>query len=370
MDSSRTYTSWIEIDLGAIEHNIKRITEIAGVKLMAIVKANAYGHGIIPVAQSAIRSGVTWLGVGRAEEACELRKNGIDCGILLLGFTPFEQLEQAVVNDISLALWSSEQAKMVSAIARTLGKNAKVHLKVDTGMSRIGIQPEEVVPFSEMLVKTEGINLEGLFTHFARAEESDTTFTVKQEDEFEQVLSGLNSIGIYPPLIHAANSAAGLTRPRNRSNLVRAGIAMYGLNPSPDCRLPEDFKPALSWKTVLSQVKVLPAGRGLSYGHVYITKKSERIGTIPVGYADGLRRTLNNRVIIGGYQVPVVGRVCMDQSLVLLEQVLSAQMGDEVVLIGSQGKASLSAEDLAGYWGTINYEVVCALGSRVPRVYI
>jgi alanine racemase len=365
-----TYSSWLEIDLGAIAHNTRRILEISGVQVMAVVKANGYGHGAIPVARAALKAGATWCGVGRIEEAIELRKNGIDCPILLMGFTPLDQFELAITNNVSLTVWSPEQVERASATAQKLGLTTKVHLKVDTGMGRLGIQPSEVVTFSETLINTPGINFEGIFTHFARAEELGATLTTNQEREFDQVLSALISTGISPTYMHSANSAAGLTRPGNRSNIVRVGIAIYGLNPSSQCHLPSDFRPALCWKSVLSQVKILPAGRGLSYGHAYITKKNERIGTIPVGYADGFRRTLNNQVIIGGCKVPIVGRVCMDQSLVQLDMVSSAKMGDEVVLIGNQGDARLPAEEIAGYWGTINYEVVCGIGSRIPRQYV
>ena len=365
-----TYSSWLEIDLGAIAHNTRRILEISGVQVMAVVKANGYGHGAIPVARAALKAGATWCGVGRIEEAIELRKNGIDCPILLMGFTPLDQFELAITNNVSLTVWSPEQVERASATAQKLGLTTKVHLKVDTGMGRLGIQPSEVVTFSETLINTPEINFEGIFTHFARAEELGATLTTNQEREFDQVLSALISTGISPTYMHSANSAAGLTRPGNRSNIVRVGIAIYGLNPSSQCHLPSDFRPALCWKSVLSQVKILPAGRGLSYGHAYITKKNERIGTIPVGYADGFRRTLNNQVIIGGCKVPIVGRVCMDQSLVQLDMVSSAKMGDEVVLIGNQGDARLPAEEIAGYWGTINYEVVCGIGSRIPRQYV
>ena len=370
MIPNNTYSSWLEIDLNAIEHNTKRMLAISGVDVMAVVKANGYGHGAVPVARASLKAGASWCGVGRIEEAIELRKNGINSPILLMGFTPFEQFELAITNNVSLTLWDIDQLKYASVKAQKLGQTAKIHLKVDTGMGRLGIRTEEVIPLSENLVKMPGIYYEGIFTHFARAEEQDSTFTVKQEQEFDRIITSLIEKGISPPIIHSANSAAGLTRPSYRTNLVRAGIAIYGLNPSPDCRLPADFRPALNWKSVLSQVKVLPAGHGLSYGHTYVTKKNEKIGTIPVGYADGFRRTHNNQVVIRGCKVPVVGSVCMDQSLVQLDQVPEAKVGDEVVLIGSQGEASITAEELARYWGTINYEVICGLGSRMPRLYI
>lgn len=370
MIPNNTYSSWLEIDLNAIEHNTKRMLEISGVEVMVVVKANGYGHGAVPVARASLKAGASWCGVGRIEEAIELRKNGINSPILLMGFAPFEQFELAITNNVSLTLWDIDQVKYASAKAQKLGKTAKIHLKVDTGMGRLGVRPEEVIPLFDILVKLPGIYYEGVFTHFARAEEQDSRFTVRQEHEFDHLITSLIEKGICPTIIHSANTAAGLTRPSHRTNLVRTGIAIYGLNPSPDCRLPADFRPALNWKSVLSQVKILPAGHGLSYGHTYVTKKDEKIGTIPVGYADGFRRTHNNQVVIRGFKVPVVGSVCMDQSLVQLDQVPEAKMGDEVVLIGRQGEASITAEELARYWGTINYEVICGLGSRMPRLYI
>ncbi len=214
-----------------------------------------------------------------------------------------------------------------------------------------------------------GISFEGVFTHFATADEANPTTSDAQEKRFRQAVEALDLNGLRPPIVHAANSAAGLTRPSAYFNLIRAGIAIYGLHPSSQCLLPTEFKPALQWKSVLSQVKTLPPGQGVSYGHIYTTRAIERIGTVPVGYADGFRRTSGNQVLVGGVKVPVVGRICMDQIMVQLDQVPHAAAGDEVVLIGSQGNERLSAEMLANTWDTINYEVTCGLAARVPRFY-
>jgi alanine racemase len=236
-------------------------------------------------------------------------------------------------------------------------------------MSRLGVSPEGVVDMARRMADTPGVIFEGMFTHFARADELEPGPTDEQEVVFQQVLEQLEDVGLRPPLVHAANSATTLTRPNDHFDMVRAGIAIYGLHPSHECSVPEEFQPALTWKTQLSQVKLLPPGRGLSYGHIYTTSRNELIGTLPVGYADGFRRTTGNQALVGGRRVPVVGRVCMDQCLVQLDAVPDARPGDEVVLIGSQGEESISAEEVADRWGTINYEVTCGIGARVPRLY-
>jgi alanine racemase len=287
----------------------------------------------------------------------------------LLGYTPPERLDDALTSRVSLTVWNAEQIEQASQAANRTGRTARLHLKVDTGMSRLGVQAGDAPALAQRLVSTPDVILEGLFTHFAKADESDPATTQSQESLFQNVLHSLESSGIQPELVHAANSAASLTRPSAHFDMVRAGIAIYGLHPSEECPLPETFRPALSWKSVLSMVKVLPPGRGLSYGHEYFTQKNERIGTIPVGYADGFRRTPGNQVLVGGQLAPIVGRVCMDQVLVQLDGVPQAREGDPVVLIGEQDGERISAEQVAKTWGTINYEVVCGIGPRVPRIY-
>lgn len=363
------YSTWIEIDLSVIEKNVNLIKNQVGVKLMAVVKADAYGHGMIPVARAALQGGANWLGVARIEEAIKLREANFDCSILVLGYSPPEKVSTAIDREISLTLWNLEQLRMISSNVNGVGKKAKVHLKVDTGMSRLGVEPNEALNLAEEISNNEDVVLEGIFTHFARADEEDPSETENQSRKFRNVLNSLTTAGINPQLVHAANSAAALSNSSTTFNLVRPGIAIYGLEPSNNWRLPDDFQPALMWKAVLSQVKNLPPGRGVSYGHEYITQDNEWIGTIPVGYADGLRRIKGNQVLVGGKRVPVVGRVCMDQICVQLDEVPEAREGDEVVIMGVQGEAEITAEQVAELWGTINYEVVCGLGSRVPRIY-
>lgn len=370
MENKDAYATWVEIDLSAIENNVRFIVQETGVQVMAVVKANGYGHGAVQAAQAALRGGATWLAVARIEEALELRQEGLKAPILLLGYTPPACMGEAILNDLSLTVWSAEQVQAAAIHANRANKPASLHLKVDTGMSRIGVQPEAARHLAEQIATSDGVTLEGIFTHFARADEADRATTDEQERLFIKALAELDSAGLRPPLVHCANSAASLTRPSAIFDLVRLGIAMYGLHPSRECPLPDSFRPALSWKTVLSQVKALPPGRGVSYGHEYTTRAEERIGTIPVGYADGLRRGAPNQALAAGVKVPVVGRVCMDQVMLQLDKVPEAKAGDEVVLIGEQGGERISAEEVAERWGTINYEVVCGIGRRVPRVYI
>lgn len=363
------YSTWASIDTDAIKNNVRFIKNHTGTQVMAIVKANAYGHGAIPVARAALEGGATWLGVARFSEALELRQAKIGCPILLLGYTPKEHLEKMIKNQVSMTVWEPGQILLLSSAAERAGQAARIHVNVDTGMSRIGVQTSEVMAVARVADNTPGIEFEGLYSHFARADEKDPVSADLQWERFQRVIGELKEEGILPPVLHHANSAASLTRGETALSLVRFGIAMYGLHPSPECPLPEAFQPALSWKSVLSQVKVLPPGRGVSYGHEYVTRGDERIGTIPVGYADGFRRLKGNQVLVGGKRASIIGRVTMDQVMVQLDGVPDAKAGDEVVLIGRQGDERITAEDVAEIWGTINYEVTCAIGPRVPRLY-
>jgi alanine racemase len=336
---------------------------------MAVVKANGYGHGAIPVAEAALRGGAAWCGVARAEEAIELRRGGLGCPILLLGRAQAEALPELIAAGVSLTVWSREQVDEIAATARGLGRRARLHLKVDTGMSRLGLAPAETLELARAVAATGGVTQEGVFTHFACADDPNSAVTGDQERQLRELAAAMTAAGLRPGLMHAANSAATLTRPSSRLDLVRVGIALYGLEPAPTCSLPSDLRPALGWRSVLTQVKSLPPGRGVSYSHAYTTSGRERIGTVAVGYGDGLRRIDGNVVLVGGRRVPVVGRVCMDQVLVRLDEVPKAREGDEVVLIGSQAAERLRAEELAQIWGTISYEVVCGITARVPRIY-
>jgi alanine racemase len=368
-DPRNLYSTWVEVDLRVIEANSRRLTALTKAAVMAVVKANAYGHGAIPVAQAAARGGASWLGVARAEEALDLRSAGIGLPILVLGPAPIERLAALIAAGVSLTVSDEDQIDAAARAARDQQATATVQLKLDSGMNRLGAAPEAAVSLARRIREHPSLSFEGVFTHFARADEGVPAPVKRQRELFEHALSALSSAGVRPPLIHAANSAATLGWPGTHYDLVRVGIALYGLRPSPAAPLPAGLQPALEWKTQLTRIRSVPPGEGISYGHDYVTRTTERIGTVPVGYADGLRRVAGNQLLVGGVQVPVVGRVCMDFCMVQLDRVPGAKEGDEAVIIGSQGESRLSAEQVADRWGTINYEVTCGIGARVPRVY-
>ena len=370
MGSVQLHSNWAEIDLSAISDNVRFFCAHTDARVMAVVKANAYGHGAVPVAQTALKAGASWCGVAQAEEALELRRAGLECPILLLGFAPEAGLAELISLGVSLCVWESSQLEKIAAAANEIGNTARLHLKIDTGMGRLGAKPEDALALARRLEVTEYLQFEGLLTHFARADERNLGPTVEQELCFDDVRNALKASGLQADLVHAANSAATLVRPESHLDMVRVGIAMYGLDPSADCPCPEGLRPVLTWKAQLAHVKTVPKGSGLSYGHQYVTSGDEIIGTVTAGYADDYRRLGKKVVLVGGERVAVLGRVCMDQFLVRLDGVPNVMVGDEVVLLGDQGQERLSAEELAERWGTINYEVVCGIGARVPRICI
>jgi len=369
MASEPQHETWVQVDLAAIENNVRVATRGTRARIMAVLKANAYGHGAVPVARAALGAGAAWCGVARLDEALELRRAGLDCPILVLGPVPAGRLQQAVSEGISLTVFTQDHVEAAAAAGRAAGTEARLHLKVDTGMARLGLDPQEAAPLARTIQAATGARLEGMSTHFARADEEDTEPTAHQLAQFDELLQAMDSVGLRPAWVHAANSAATATRSGAHFDLVRLGVAVYGLHPSAVCKLPDSYRPALSWKTRLVQVRRLPPDRGVSYGHVYRTQAEERVGTALVGYADGFRREPGNLALVGGRRVPVIGRVCMDMCVLQLDQVPEARPGDEVVLIGSQAQESIRAEEVAERWGTINYEVTCGIGARVPRVY-
>jgi Alr-MurF fusion protein len=367
--------TWVEIDLNAIASNTRHIKSLVGpqVRVLAALKADAYGHGAIKVARTVLHNGASMLGVATLSEASPLREADITAPILVFGYTPLWQMREAIRLDATVTLYSLEAAQELSRAAQDLGKTAKVHIKVDTGMGRLGIRHEqsgEIVTLVRAIQTLPGLELQGIYTHFAQADAADRTYSDLQLARFQSVIALLEELGLRPPIVHAANSAAILTMPEAHFDMVRPGIAIYGLHPSPDVPLSESFRPALSFKTQVSQVKWLPAGEGISYGSTYITTRPTRIAALPVGYADGFRRSPRNwgSVLIHGQQAPILGRVCMDQCMIDVTHIPQARSGDEVVLIGRQGDATLSAEQVAERLGTINYEVVSEILARVPRV--
>jgi Alr-MurF fusion protein len=370
--------TWVEIDLSAIANNTRRIAEIIGpqVRILASLKADAYGHGALKVAHTVLHNGASMLGVATVSEAMPLRQEGLRAPILVFGYTPLWQMREAAHLDLTVTLYTLEAAQALSRAAASLGKTVKAHVKVDTGMGRLGMRAEEtqeVVQLVEAILGLPGLELEGIFTHFATADSGDEAHkahTRMQLERFQGVLRALRAKGLRPPLIHAANSAALLSLPESRFDMVRPGIALYGLDPSENVRLPEGFRPALSFKTQVALVKSVPAGECISYGCAYTTERPMTIATLPVGYADGFRRGPANwgSVLIHGQEAPLLGRVCMDQCMVDVSHIPQVRVGDEVVLIGRQGQASLTAEQVAKRLGTIHYEVVSEILARVPRV--
>jgi len=367
--------TWVEINLRAIANNTRKVKEIVGphVDILVSLKADAYGHGAMKVARTVLHNGASMLGVATVSEATPLREAGITAPILVFGYIPLWQMREAARLGVTATLYAIEAAQALSRAALALQKTMKVHIKVDTGMSRLGIRYEQIDEISALVREVNrlpGLELEGLYTHFANADASDQSYTLKQLNRFQQVLEQLEKQGLCPPIVHACNSAATISLPAAYYNMVRVGVAVYGLDPSADVRLPVGFRAALSFKTQVAQVKIVPAGEGISYGCTYITKQPTRIAILPVGYADGFRRAPKNwgSVLIHGQEAPILGRVCMDQCMIDVTHIPQTRIGDEVVLIGRQGNAELTAETVAERLGTINYEVVSEILARVPRV--
>jgi len=364
--------TWMEVDLEAVAYNVRQIKEIVGpdVEVLAVLKADAYGHGALTVARTALNNGASFCGVASVNEGVKLRASGVDAPILVLGYTPAWLAKEALLHNITLTLYDADVARAFSRAATDLRRTARVHIKVDTGMGRLGLLPDQVVPFVKEIRDLPGLDLEGIFTHFSVADAEDLEYTHWQLARFRQVLDRLTEIGVTFRYVHCANSAALLRLPEARFNMVRLGLAMYGLQPSPHVPLPPGFRPALTWKTSIAQVKTLPPGSYVSYGNTYRTEKEETIAVIPVGYADGFRRapTRWQAVLVRGQRAPIVGRVCMDQTMINVSHIPNVRVGDEVVLIGHQGDDEITAEEVAEWLGTINYEVVSEILARVPRV--
>lgn len=369
MDQS-IYINWAEVNLSKLQNNIKRIQEIIKRPMMAVVKANAYGHGLVEIAQAAREIGIDWFGVARLEEALQLRKAGINGNILVFGYTNPEAVPLAQSERLHLSVYDRSIVQQYAAKASQRDDALLVHLKIDSGMGRLGIFPEEGLEFMRWLKEAPGLKVAGIFTHFARADEPQEPATLDQIKRFDRLVTILENASLRPPLVHASNSGATLAFPEAKYDLLRPGILMYGLSPSSQVTLPEGISPILEWKTRLTSIKTLPAGHGISYGHEYVTRGKEKVGALAVGYADGYRRTSGNWVLSGGQRVPVVGRVCMDQTMVKLNERTNSRIGAEVVLLGSQGDETICAEEIANRWGTINYEVVAGIASRVNRIYI
>jgi alanine racemase len=358
------------VDLDAIRHNV-RLLRRDGAAFMAVVKANGYGHGAIPVASAALDAGAAWFGVALVEEGVALREAGLDAPILVLAEFPPGSEEDALAARLTPTVYTAQAVRRLSAAATAVGDvRPGVHVKVDTGMHRVGAHPADVPALCRAMLEA-GLRVEGLWTHLAKSEELDDPFTTLQLGRFGAVVNVLASAGVRVPTLHAANSAAAIARPETRFDVVRVGIAMYGVAPGGGVADVPGLRPAMSWRSAVSFVKRVTAGERLSYGLRYRLDRDATVATVPVGYADGYSRLLSNRadVLIRGRPHRVAGAVTMDQILVDCgdEQVES---GDEVVLIGRQGDQSILASELSELMGTIPYEVVCGVSERVPREYV
>lgn len=368
-----------EISLDALGRNIGAFREhlAAGTKVLASVKANAYGHGAVEVARRAISAGADYLGVAFLDEALQLRASGITAPILVLGFTPPEGIPLAREQEITLTLYRNEMLDHVAHLPIT-DKKLKAHVKIDSGMGRLGLLPgKEAERFLERAMTLPQLIIEGLYTHYARADEIDKAYTLLQVQKFGTVVDYVRQAGLPISLIHSGNSAAGIDLPEHVGGMLRLGISMYGLYPSAEVNSQiVQLEPVLTLKTKVVHVKSLGAGEGISYGSRYITQGNESIGTLPIGYADGFSRMLSGKAeaLIRGRRVPVLGTICMDQCMIRLDNAEmggqpKVEPGEEVVLIGRQGDAYISVEEVAAKLGTINYEVTCMLAARIPRLY-
>jgi alanine racemase len=366
---------WAEVNLEVIAKNMQAIRSLVpgATQIMAVVKANAYGHGVIPVTKACLENGADSLAVAIAAEGVQLRKSGYAAPILVMGYTPPEQYQAVLEHGLMQAIFSLEQGRLLSQAAVSQGVRAKIHLKLDTGMGRIGFldsQLEQIRALSQL----PNLIIEGVFTHFAAADEADPSYTLAQLSLFAKLLGELKGLGIEPRFNHAANSAGIIRYPDAHFNLVRPGLMIYGMYPSTHVsREKVKLIPAMSLKTRVAFIKKVPKGTSISYGCTYRTPEEQVIATLPVGYADGYPRLLSNcgQVMIDGRLAPVVGRVCMDQTMINVTHLDTVKVGDEVVLFGhNRSGGLLPVEEVAEKVGTISYEMVCKVSYRVPRIYV
>ena len=360
-----------EIDLGAIRHNLEITSHIvkAGTKILGVVKADAYGHGMREVSRTIVDY-VDYFGVASLDEAAILRSIGIKKPILVIGAILPEEIEGVLKFNVIQTVSDLDIPKRLSKLALSKNKKIKVHVKVDTGMGRLGFWHEEAVGFVKKIAKLKNIIIDGIFTHFPNAE-SDRVFTYNQIRNFKRLIEELWDNDIYIPVKHTANSMGLIDFKDSHMNMVRPGLMMYGIYPKQSLMKSILLKPALTLRTKITHLKLVPKGRSISYGMAYVTKKPTKIATIPVGYGDGYSRHFSNKaeVLINSSRCPIAGRVCMDMCMIDVGHLKNVKVGDDVILIGSQGSEIIRAEELAGLINTIPYEVLCNIGRRVPRIY-
>ncbi len=367
--------TWAEVSLEAIRYNTKQFKDFIddSVHLMAVVKADGYGHGAVPVAQAAIQAGADYLAVALLDEALQLREAGITHPILILGYTANRSIPDAIQADIDLTVFTQESLEEIILQSSQLNKNVSIHIKVDTGMSRIGVQSkEDALSIASRTKDSSHVILKGIFTHFANADSEDPSYTYMQFERFTSVISYLEQHQITIPLKHCCNSAGTMNFPNMHLDMVRVGIALYGLYPDVSLKGHSiKLKQAMSLKTKIAWVKNVAMSQPISYGCTYVPTHDSVIATLPIGYADGLSRLLSNKgeFLLHEQKVPVVGRVCMDQLMIDVTNVPQSKLGDMVTIFGNTDSSFQSVDEIAKLMGTINYEVVCLIGKRIPRVY-
>lgn len=370
---------YAEIDLDMIKHNVNAMRAHIndGVKYMTVIKADGYGHGAIPIGKEVEALNVDYIGIAIFQEGVLLRNEGIKTPILVLGNTPREAFNMLFEYNLTQTVYSVKMARELNEAAKSYGKTANIHVKLDTGMGRIGIRAiheplDNVIEQVKEIREMSHLYIEGMYTHLSKADETDKTYTMLQINTFKNVINGLEKLDIKPSIIHASNSAGLIDVKEAGFNMVRAGIALYGLYPSEEVDHSVDLRPVLSWVSRVVNIKEVEAGELISYGGTYETTDKTTIATIPIGYADGYSRLLSNKgnVVINGQLAPIIGRVCMDQFMVDVTHINDVTEDDKVYLIGGTGDASVSTDDIANIMKTINYEVVCLISKRVPRVYM
>ena len=364
---------WVEVNLGNIASNMRYIRKTVSkeAKVIAVVKADAYGHGATEVSRIVLKNGADMLGVANIDEAMELRRAGIKVPILLLNWTEPPHLEDVVRNSLAQTIFDLDSARVLSSVAKKMNRTVLVHIKIDTGMGRLGLLAEDAPGFVQKVAILPNLKIEGIFSHLSVAGD-ERTYSFNQFQKFMSVLNELQKTRIKIPIQHIANSGAILSYPRMHLTAVRPGIIIYGISPWGLKKKCKFLKPGMSFKTKIVFIKEVPKGTSISYGRTFITKRRSLIADIPIGYSHGYNRKLSNKswVLVKGKRVPLVGRICMDQCLIDVSSVHGIKVGDEVVLFGRQGKEEISAEELASWSGTIGYEVVTTIGRLVKRIYV
>ncbi|MTJ50733.1 alanine racemase [Dolichospermum sp. UHCC 0259] len=369
--------AWVEIDLGALSHNVKQLVKFLSprTQLMAVVKADAYGHGAVTVARTALEAGASWLGVATVPEGIQLREDGIKAPILILGATNTPEQIQAIAHwQLQPTLCSPKQALEFSNTLETINYNSSlsVHIKLDTGMSRLGTNWQQAAEFIQLVQGLPHLNIASIYSHLATADSLDATVMTEQHRRFAEATAHIKAKGIKIPSLHLANSAATLTNPELHYDMVRVGLAIYGLYPATHLQNQIKLQPVLQLKARVTQVKTIAAGTGVSYGHHFIASKEMRLAVVGIGYADGVPRSLSNQmqVLIRGQRIPQIGAITMDQIMLDVSSIPDLQEGEIVTLLGQQGKEQISADDWANCLNTISWEILCGFKHRLPRVAV